>query len=48
MIRLREVVKNHHPYCQETYLERVGKDWSCRCDLLKAYDKWRAKAKKST
>lgn len=36
-------LNNHHPYCQETYkqLGKFGRDWTCRCQLLKDYDKWK-------
>ena len=30
----------HHPYCAERYM-RTFSGWSCVCDTLKAYDKWR-------
>ena len=50
MKRLKESVKNHHPYCQDTYLNKDNamysfNHWDCRCELLKAYDKWRGKKK---
>lgn len=35
---------NHHPYCAETYKtfkKQHSRSWSCTCQLLKGYDKWR-------
>jgi len=37
----------HHPFCKWTYEEGNWTDyWVCHCEILKAYDKWRAKCKR--
>ena len=46
MKRSKEEVKNHHPYCQDNYLNPKNTNynygnWTCRCAYLKAYDEWR-------
>mgnify|MGYP001570459605 CR=1 FL=1 len=40
---MKNELKNHHPYCAETY--RASREyhtgWVCMCRLLKQYDEWR-------
>ena len=46
--QLKLLVENHHPYCQETYIisKRIGMDWRCACEFLKAYDQWKREKKR--
>lgn len=40
----------HHPYCAVTYMQRDdyrGCTWTCKCELLRTYDKWRHDSGKS-
>jgi len=36
-----EQVKRHHPFCVHLYNTNRKTFWSCQCEMLKEYDKWK-------